>query len=207
MFAEWSSPEAVFQILKRLSRGRPCDFSGIADYAALDQAGGIQWPFPEGATLTSHERRLYEDGTFFTPDGKARLLFDDPRPLPEPTSAAYPLTLLTGRGSSSQWHTQSRTGKSAVLRRLGAREDYVEISPDDARARGIASNDLVQVVSQRGRVTVRAFVTRSVRAGELFIPMHGPTINKLTFAAFDPHSRQPAYKACAVNLTRVGQVD
>jgi len=207
MFAAWDSPEAVFQILKRLSRGRPCDFSGVADYAALDRAGGIQWPFPEGATLTSNERRLFEDGTFFTPDGKARLLFDDPRPLPEPTSAAYPLTLLTGRGSSSQWHTQSRTGKSAVLRRLGAREDYVEISPDDARTRGIASNDLVQVVSQRARVTVRAFVTRSVRPGELFIPMHGPTINKLTFAAFDPHSRQPAYKACAVNLTRVGQVD
>jgi assimilatory nitrate reductase catalytic subunit len=207
MFAEWTSPEAVFQILKRLSKGRPCDFSGVADYAALDQAGGIQWPFPEGATLTSNERRLFEDGTFFTPDGKARLLFDDPRPLPEPTSAAFPLTLLTGRGSSSQWHTESRTGKSAVLRRLGAREDYVEISPEDARARGIASNDLVQVVSQRARVTVRAFVTRAVRTGELFIPMHGPTINKLTFAAFDPHSRQPAYKACAVNLTRVGQVD
>jgi len=44
-------------------------------------------------------------------------------------------------------------------------------------------------------------VTRAVRPGELFIPMHGPKINKLTFAAFDPHSRQPAYKACAVNLT------
>ena len=207
MFAEWNSPEAAFQILKKLSRGRPCDFSGVADYAALDRAGGIQWPFPEGATLTAHERRLYEDGTFFTPDGKARLMFDEPRPLPEPVSADYPLTLLTGRGSSSQWHTQSRTGKSAVLRRLGAREDHVEVSPEDARARGVASNDLVEVVSQRGRVTVRAFVTRSVRQGELFIPMHGPTINKLTFAAFDPHSRQPAYKACAVNLTRVGQVD
>jgi assimilatory nitrate reductase catalytic subunit len=207
MFAAWQSPEAVFQILKRLSSGRPCDFSGVADYAALDQAGGIQWPFPEGATLTANERRLFEDGTFFTPDGKARLLFDEPRPLPEPTSAAFPLTLLTGRGSSSQWHTQSRTGKSAVLRRLGAREDYVEVNPEDARTRGIANNDLVDVVSQRARVTVRAFVTRSVRPGELFIPMHGPTINKLTFAAFDPHSRQPAYKACAVNMMRAGQID
>jgi anaerobic selenocysteine-containing dehydrogenase len=202
LFTEWDSPEAVFQILKRLSKGRPCDFSGIADYAMLDGAGGIQWPFLEGATLTSNERRLYEDGTFFTPDGKARLLFDGPRPLPEPTSATYPLTLLTGRGSSAQWHTQSRTGKSAVLRRLGARGDYVEVSPEDARAREIGSNDLVEVVSARARVTLRAFVTRSVRPGELFIPMHGPAINKLTFAAFDPHSRQPAYKACAVELRR-----
>ena len=204
LLAEWTSPEAVFQILKRLSKGRPCDFSGIADYAAIDRAGGIQWPFPEGATLASNERRLFEDGRFYTPDGKARLLFEEPRPLPEPTSAAYPLTLLTGRGSSAQWHTQSRTGKSQVLRRLGSRGDYVEVSPEDARTRGIASNDLVEVFSPRGQVTAHAFVTRSVRPGEVFIPMHGPTINKLTFAAFDPYSRQPAFKACAVNLRPAG---
>ena len=204
LLAGWTSPEAVFQILKRLSKGRPCDFSGIADYAAIDRAGGIQWPFPEGATLASNERRLFEDGRFYTPDGKARLLFEEPRPLPEPTSAAYPLTLLTGRGSSAQWHTQSRTGKSQVLRRLGSRGDYVEVSPEDARTRGIASNDLVEVFSPRGQVTAHAFVTRSVRPGEVFIPMHGPTINKLTFAAFDPYSRQPAFKACAVNLRPAG---
>jgi anaerobic selenocysteine-containing dehydrogenase len=204
LLADWTSPEAVFQILKRLSKGRPCDFSGVADYAAIDRAGGIQWPFPEGATLESNERRLFEDGVFYTPDGRARLLFEEPRPLPEPTSTAYPLTLLTGRGSSAQWHTESRTGKSQVLQRLGARGDYVEVSPEDARVRGIASNDLVEVFSPRGKVTAHAFVTRSVRPGEVFIPMHGPTINKLTFAAFDPYSRQPAFKACAVNLRPAG---
>src|SRR6516162_7357646 len=75
LFPEWQSPAAVFQILNRLSRGRPCDFSGVEDYAMLDRAGGIQWPFPEGASLTSNERRLFEDGVFFTPDGKARVLF------------------------------------------------------------------------------------------------------------------------------------
>jgi assimilatory nitrate reductase catalytic subunit len=202
LFAEWTTPEAVFQILKRLSRGRPCDFSGVRDYAMLDQSGGIQWPFPEGATLTSNERRLFEDGQFFTPDGRARLLFDQPAPLPEPTSRSFPMTLMTGRGSSSQWHTGSRTGKSAVLRRLASLHDYVELSPDDARARGISTNDTVKVVSARGAVLVRAFVTRTVRPGEVFIPMHGPTINKLTFAAFDPHSRQPAFKACAVDVLR-----
>jgi predicted molibdopterin-dependent oxidoreductase YjgC len=41
LFAEWTSPEAVFQILKRLSAGRPCDITGIRDYAMLDAAGGI----------------------------------------------------------------------------------------------------------------------------------------------------------------------
>src|SRR6185503_14672432 len=44
MFQEWTSPESVFQILKRLSRGQPCDITGIRDYRMLDECGGIQWP-------------------------------------------------------------------------------------------------------------------------------------------------------------------
>jgi anaerobic selenocysteine-containing dehydrogenase len=210
MFREWSSPEAVFQILKRLSKGQPCDFSGIDDYRAIDRAGGVQWPLPEGTPVPESgsgdggtERRLFADGKFFTADGKAKLMFEEPRRLPEPTSTDYPLTLLTGRGSSAEWHTRTRTGKSAVLQRLAARGDYVEVSPVDARARGIGTNDVVEVVSRRARVTMRAFITNAVRPGELFVPMHGNTINKLTFAAFDPYSRQPAYKACAVDLKRV----
>ncbi|MEO8213554.1 MAG: nitrate reductase [Myxococcales bacterium] len=206
LFSEWKTPEAVFQILKRLSRGQPCDFAGVDDYSMLDRAGGVQWPFPEGAALptdgTFSQRRLFEDGRFFTSDGKARLLVEANRPLPEPTSPDYPLTLLTGRGNSAQWHTQTRTGKSAVLRRLAPRGDHIEINPTDARARGIATNDLVTVVSRRAKIAVRAFVTHAVRPGDVFIPMHGPSVNKLTFAAFDPYSRQPAYKACAVNLSR-----
>ena len=36
MFDRWSSPEAVFGLLKELSRGRPCDITGISDYRMLD---------------------------------------------------------------------------------------------------------------------------------------------------------------------------
>ena len=118
MFREWSSPEAVFQILKRCSRGQPCDITGIADYGALERAGGIQWPVPEGSAAPATERRLFEDGVFFHPDGKARFCHETPRATLELPSKEYPLVLLTGRGSSSQWHTQTRTKKSAVLRRL-----------------------------------------------------------------------------------------
>ncbi|HEX2659386.1 MAG TPA: molybdopterin-dependent oxidoreductase, partial [Polyangia bacterium] len=138
LFSDWKTPEDAFQIMKRLSKGRPCDISGIEDYAMLDRVGGLQWPFPEGTKVPEaeaeaeqgaySERRLFEDGRFFTADGKAKLLVDPVRPLPEPTSKAYPLTLLTGRGNSSQWHTNTRTGKSAVLKRLAPRGDYVELS-------------------------------------------------------------------------------
>src|SRR5207237_5878182 len=105
---------------------------------------------------------------FFTPGGKARMFFDPIRPLPEPTSDRYPFTLLTGRGSSSQWHTQTRTGKSAVLRKLYPREVYVEVSPVDARALGIEPNEVISVVSRRPSIQARAFVTHSVKQGEVF---------------------------------------
>ncbi len=77
------------------------------------------------------ERRLFEDGRFYHPDGRARFLCESPRPLPEQPNAKYPFVLLTGRGSAAQWHTQTRTAKSAILRKLYAQELYVEINPHD----------------------------------------------------------------------------
>lgn len=203
LFREWSSPEAVFQILKRLSRGRPCDFSGIEDYVQIDRSGGIQWPHPAGAPTPARERRLFEDGRFFTPHGKAILHFAEPQRLPERTSRRFPLTLLTGRGSSSQWHTQTRTKRSAVLRKLAPLELYVEVNPKDARRLNIKPNDLVKVSSPRGTITARAFVTNTVKPGQVFLPMHYATINELTFPVFDPYSRQPGYKGCAVAVELV----
>lgn len=201
MFRKWESPEAAFQLLKACSKGMPCDITGIDDYRMIDEKRGIQWPLPAGATVDCHsERRLFEDGQFYTPDRRARFWFEDPRPLPEPTSSAYPFTLLTGRGTSSQWHTQTRTGKSEVLRKLYPSAPYVEVSPKDAAALGIRANEWVVVRSQRGQVRARAFVSHVVQPGQVFMPMHDAMTNRLTFAAFDPYSRQPSYKACAVRI-------
>jgi assimilatory nitrate reductase catalytic subunit len=197
-FREWSSPEAVFQIVKNLSRGRPCDISGIRDYAHLDEAGGIQWPFPAYPSSGDTERRLFTDGRFFTADGRARILFDPPRPAPERPDDAFPFWLNTGRGSSAQWHTGTRTNKSEVLRRLAPLALYAEINPEDAERLGLAPDDVVTVRSRRGRVRAVALITPTVPPGQVFLPMHFPEVNHLTFAAFDPHSRQPSYKACAV---------
>ncbi len=201
-FRAWASPEAVFQILKRLSAGQPCDISGIADYAMLDERGGIQWPCPadQPPPPPRAERRLFEDGRFFHADGRARFLFEDPRPLPEPPSERYPFLLLTGRGTAAQWHTQTRTAKSAVLRKLYPNEVYVEINPADARSLGIRSHGRVEVRSRRGRIVATAFVTRSVQPGHVFVPMHYAVTNQLTDAVFDPYSKQPSYKACAVDV-------
>jgi len=203
MFARWSSPAAAFQILKSLSRGQPCDFTGVRDYAHLAEAGGIQWPYPENPSplMEARERRLFADGKFFTASGRATFLFDEPRPLPEPTDAAYPLLLNTGRGSSAQWHTGSRTDKSAVLRKLAPTSAWIELNPADAATFNLLTGHRVAVRSRRGSTTALVVVTPIVQPGQVFMPMHFPGVNMLTFPAYDPHSRQPAYKACAVTLS------
>jgi assimilatory nitrate reductase catalytic subunit len=214
-FRQWTSPEAVFQLLKEISRGQPCDITGIADYAALDAAGGIQWPCREqnesNAQTHAASRkdanpgvaRLFADGQFFHADSKARFLFESPRPLPERPDTEYPLLLLTGRGSASQWHTGTRTEKSPILRKLRPSCVYVEVNPLDAQRLGIAPGANVRVSSRRGSIIASAFITGTIPAGQVFIPMHYQVTNHLTLPAFDPYSSQPAYKSCAVHLTPI----
>ena len=208
MFADWDSPEAVFQILKKISRGQPCDITGIADYKMIDGCGGIQWPFTEQDALAGPpktHRRLFEGGKYHHPDKRARFVFDDSIPMPEQPNTAYPMLLMTGRGSASQWHTQTRTGKSAVLKKLYPKDIYVELHPDDARVLSINSDEWIFVQSRRGRLRARAFITTTVRPGHVFIPMHYHETNRLTNPVFDPHSKQPSYKACAVKIQRIAQ--
>jgi assimilatory nitrate reductase catalytic subunit len=215
LLENYDQPEKVFHLIKELTRGRPCDITGITDYEMLERAGGIQWPLPESGSagsgsagaspsreLPEKERRLFTDGKFFHADGRAKFLFVEPQPMPEPACERYPLILLTGRGTVSQWHTQSRTAKSAVLRKLYPRGAYVEIHPRDARERGIEPLDKVEVRSRRGCVTVKAMVTPTVGRGQVFMPMHYAETNALTLPHFDPHSRQPSYKDCAVEVRR-----
>lgn len=223
LFAGFTSPEAAFGILQELSVGRPHDISGIRGYAHLDAAGGVQWPYPRRDDRTpvsenlrdgipeglrslvvgdEGRRRLFADGRFFTPDGKARLLFDPPRPPGEVPDAEFDLVLTTGRGSSSQWHTGSRTDKSAVLRALAPRALVLEMHPADAAARGLEGGDEVVVRSRRGRLTAKLFATPNMVRGAVFLPMHDSRVNILTFPSFDPHSREPSYKHAAVEVRK-----
>jgi anaerobic selenocysteine-containing dehydrogenase len=217
-FAEWISPESAFRIMQRLSAGRPCDITGIRDYRMLDECGGIQWPLPCGAAVSPAEhgvenggmagetpapqthRRLFEDGRFFHSDGRARFLYDEPTAPPESPDDAYPFVLLTGRGSVSQWHTQTRTRQSAVLRKLYPQQPYIEIHPDDARRLAIKSGSDVAIASRRGSVQALAVISGGVQPGQVFMPMHYGVTNELTLPHFDPHSRQPSYKDCAVSV-------
>lgn len=202
LFREWRTPEAVFRILQALSKGRPFDITGIAGYTELETSHGIQWPWPAGEKLSENQRRLFADGQFYHADGKARFIYEASRPMPEPPTADYPFILLTGRGTAVQWHTQTRTGKSDVLTKLAPREVYVEINPADARRLSIRPQELVFVTSRRAAIRATAFIAPTVAPGQVFVPMHYPEANRLTDATFDPYSKQPSYKACAVSLRK-----
>jgi assimilatory nitrate reductase catalytic subunit len=81
----------------------------------------------------------------------------------------------------------------------------VELNPADAARLRLVSGDPVRVTSRRGAVDgLTARVSATVRAGEVFIPFHydEQCVNLLTRDEFDPISREPNYKQCAVRLER-----
>ncbi|MBK8093762.1 MAG: molybdopterin-dependent oxidoreductase [Verrucomicrobiaceae bacterium] len=223
MFREWQTPEAVFRVLQRCSEGQPCDVTGIEGYAHVTLSGGIQWPYSGGqAEEESHakaqrrkvqngsgnlsafaplrESRLFEDGKFYTADQRAKFCFDEPVVPPEQRSAEFPLILMTGRGTSAQWHTETRTGKSAVLGKMVPEELMLDLNPEDAAKLCIRDGLQVRVISMRAELNAVARLTTCVKPGEVYLPMHDGRVNQLTHASFDPHSRQPSYKHSAVRV-------
>lgn len=202
-FSDWTDAESVLKILAKISEGQPCDITGIQDYQMLDDRGGIQWPYPATGANDDPQRRLFEDGLFYHSDQKAKLIFDDPIEMPEPASESYPFVLMTGRGSAAQWHTQTRTSKSTVLSKLYDVDPFVEIHPDDAQRLGVTHDQRVLIESARGKMTARARLTPTVGRDRVFVPMHYEAVNQLTLGHFDPYSRQPSYKDCAVKITPV----
>jgi assimilatory nitrate reductase catalytic subunit len=208
LFEAWESPEHTFALLQELSAGQPCDITGIDGYDMLDRDGGVQWPFPADSTTSGQpsagadepERRLFADGQFYTADRRARFLFDEPAPVAEAVDEQYPLILLTGRGSAADWHTRTRTEKSPVLASMTAKAPYVEVHPSDVTRFGLTPGHTAALTSRRGSMAVDVVATSAVEPGQVFVNMHFPETNRLTYPAFDPHSRQPAYKNCAVRI-------
>jgi anaerobic selenocysteine-containing dehydrogenase len=203
MFRGWQTPEAVFRVLQRCTEDQPCDITGIEGHAQVRKLGGIQWPakrMTNDEWRMTNERRLFADGKFFTPDKRAKFVFDAPEAPPEQRSEEFPLILMTGRGTSAQWHTETRTGKSAVLAKMMPEELMLDLNVDDAKRLGIRDGAEVRVTSKRAELIVKARLTSCVKPGEVYLPMHDARVNQLTHASFDPHSRQPSYKHSAVRV-------
>ena len=134
----YESIEEIFLEYRELSRGRDMDITGISYPLLAQHRQGIQWPFSERehSGPPDHVRRLFEDGIFHTPDGRARMHVPTYTPPADPISDEYPLALMTGR-VKDQWHTMTRTGKSPKLLRSES-EPFLELHPTDAIGLGIA---------------------------------------------------------------------
>ena len=123
----WKTPKDAFNFMRACSEGMPCDITGV-EYEDLAESHGIQWPFKSGDKLVTDERRLYEDGKYFTPNKKAKFLFEKVAENPLPTSEEFPYIFNTGRGTVGQWHTQSRTREIPFVIDAVSKEAYLYIN-------------------------------------------------------------------------------
>jgi assimilatory nitrate reductase catalytic subunit len=177
------------------------DYSGMS-YDKIEASRGIQWPC-NAETAPSGTPRLYTDGVFQTASGRANLIalpfFDDN----ERPDAEYPFWLNSGR-VVEHFHTRTRTGKVGNANKFSPTA-YMEMNPDAAAELGIVHGTYARLTSRRGDAVVLAQCTQRVPRNMVFIPFHyHECVNRLSLGLLDPHSRQPAYKQCAVRIEPAG---
>ncbi|MDB5731886.1 MAG: molybdopterin oxidoreductase [Variovorax sp.] len=207
----YASAESVWNEHRESTRGRDLDITGMS-YAMLE-AAPQQWPLKEGDSVG--RARLYEDGVFPTPDGRARFVDTAYRPVAEAREARYPFSLNTGR-LRDQWHGMSRTG---TLGRLFGHvaEPVVQLHAQDMARRQLQNGDLVHVTSKRGSILLPAQASAEVGLSQAFIAMHWggeflsgcsstgtrlAGVNALTSSAYCPSSKQPELKHAAVKVLK-----
>ena len=191
----WRAASDVFDELARLT-----PFLAGLSHARLDRDGGLQWPCPTAEHPGS--RFLYAESF---PLGKARfvpaLQTVEAAELPDPE---YPFLLNTGR-LLYHWHGGTLTRRVQGLLEMAPRLE-IALHPSDARQLGVDTGSRLRVSSRRGELTGYARVTEAVRPGALFVPfvkLSDSAANFLTSPAFDPSSKIPEYKVCAVRVERL----
>jgi len=211
VFPEDSSD--VFEEMKILSKGiegntlgangapRMMNISGMSHQKILAQRG-IQWPMREGDDIGTP--RLYTDGVFQYPDGRAKLMALDWTDNNEKPSTEFPFWLNSGR-VVEHFHTRTRTGKVGNCNKFSP-TPYMEINPIAAKKLGVENMEYVKLVSPRGDAVVMAQLTHRVAEDMVFIPFHyHDCVNRLSLGLLDPHSRQPAFKQCSVRVEKTDQ--
>ena len=184
---------------------RDFDISALAmlSDSAYDDMAPAQWPIT--ATHPLGTTRLFSDGKYFTPSGKAHFQALIPRPPKNRTSKKYPFILNTGR-IRDQWHTMTRTGRAPQLN-THISEPVVSLHPRDAQELDIQDHGFVRIQSKWGETVMRVRYSDAQRRGEIFAPMHwtdvhcsGGRIGLVVNPAIDPVSHQPESKHTPVAL-------
>ncbi len=199
----------VFEEMKTLSKTgmgvngyeRMLDISGMS-HEKIEQNRGMQWPCKEDDNTGS--ARLYSDGIFQFPDGKAKLLAMPYIENNERPDNDFPFWLNSGR-VVEHFHTRTKTGKVGNCNKFSPMP-YMEMNPDAAEKLGVEHMEYVRLVSKRGDAVVMVQLTQRVPYNMVFIPFHyHECVNRLSLGLLDPYSRQPAFKQCAVRIEKCDQ--
>jgi assimilatory nitrate reductase catalytic subunit len=177
-------------------------------YAALTPT---RWPIrstPEGSeaspagsspTAAPAPERLFADGRFYHADGKARFIATTPHGPANTLDEEFPLALNTGR-IRDQWHTMTRTGKSARLMEH-LPEPFVDMHPQDALLSGVRVGELVRVFTRWGSLVARLRCSGEMPRRLIFVPMHWSNVvssdarvGALVNPVVDPISGEPESK-------------
>lgn len=202
----FANSEEIYEEYCAMTKGTNIDISFL-NYDRLKNEGTFQWPVPEYRHTGTP--RLFSDKKFYTPTQKA--VFNIPAQIAntsEPTSKEFPLILTTGR-VRDQWHTMTKTGKVSRLR-THYPSPVLEINPIDAYLDRVKDGDVVEVRSKNGVVRVKAKLSKSIREGVVFLPMHwGKQLqsdlnraNNLTKTVVDPQSKEPDFKFTTVSVSK-----
>jgi predicted molibdopterin-dependent oxidoreductase YjgC len=172
------------------------NFAGI-NYERIENVG-IQWPCPD----TKHPGTKYlHEGKFTRGLGKFHAL-----PHREPAESPdeeYPYVLSTGR-TLYHYNAATMTRRSAGIVQKSD-EAFVEINSRDADRLGINNGEIVKITTKRGRLDVRADVSRKVKEGVIWMPFHfaEAAANKLTVGAYDNITMTAEYKVCSARLEKI----
>lgn len=209
--------ERLFEEYRRFTTMK---HKNLAPYTEYVKARGLRWPVVEQADGTWRETKwrfaesddpFVKKGAGFdfyhstTEDGRAQIWFNPYEPPPESPDGDYPFWLCTGR-VLEHWHSGTLTGRIPPLRRAMP-QAYVEMHREDARALGVTNGETVRVESRRGAIDLPVWIDGrgSPPRGSLFVPFFDERllINEVTLEAYDPFSKQPDYKKCAVRVRRL----
>lgn len=209
--------DVINEVARRMGHdlgfGAPLDASKVMDeiakltpawhgvsYQRLEEEGFIQWPCYDADHPGTEI--VHQGGDFLR--GKAALTvtpWQDPGEMPDDD---FPFYLTTGR-MLFHYNVGTQTRRTAVAQLDKAKEEKVRLHPRDARKLGIEHDEMVDVISRRGRVRVKAEITKATNPGTAFMTFHYPETrtNILVGDAKDEFTGCPEYKVSAVRIEKI----
>lgn len=211
---DWRSDEDVFIHARYSFKGDGRDpmegYAGVTyDLLKKLENNGIQTPVRFVNRVPVGTVRLFEDGRFNTPSGKAKFV---PAPRPWP---GYAAKVARQRKNHRFWINNGRANHiwQTIYHHRHIdfyRERYpvpmLEMHPDDAAELGISPGDLVEVANDVGKVQAMAYPTDAVKRNHTFMLFGQPrgAVGDLVSDHVDSKTTIPYYKGAWADIRRIG---